>query len=234
MLTAQDRSNSSRTRTEDQSLPFVPCLYIFNHIKTSLSVQTAQFTPHFHDSCLNVGECKPSDSVSPNGTGVKKVNLLLGGISSFPYVVLNFQTLFVHHGVCLVVKWVFFLVSVCIFICLWVCLELVVLFCFVLIGFNWVSCCHRLCQFIVCSTSRLHSSPVVLIWPNALWCECKWRNKGTSCFITLPCSGGCSHSCATNHALMIINNQALCTVLVLPGHRGIVLMWLSLIVYIEK
>lgn len=137
MWTAQDRSNGSRTRTEDQSLPFVPCLYIFNHIKTSLSVPTAQLTPHIHDSCLNVGECKPSVSVSPHGTGVKKVNLLLGVISSFPYVVLNFQILCVHHGVCLVVKWVFFLVSVCIFICLWVCLELVVFFCLcwlVLIG----------------------------------------------------------------------------------------------------
>lgn len=48
--------------------------------------------------------------------------------------------------------------------------------------------------------------------------------------------GRCSHSCATNPALIMLNNQGnqyTYVFLVLPGHRGVVFMWLSLIVYRE-
>lgn len=53
----------------------------------------------------------------------------------------------------------------------------------------------------ICSTSRLHSSPVVLIRPNTLRQECRGRTKGTSCK-----HPHLSHSCVANHASVLIDN----------------------------
>lgn len=84
-----------------------------------------------------------------------------------------------------------FLVSMCINICM--CgkrfsirqSSVFLFYFFSRTGLDTAYSCSGMCSVIVCSTSRLHSSPVVLIWPNTLWQECRWRKMEQAAFITL-------------------------------------------------